>query len=44
MRRLLALVLSRPRRRRPPAPDDPDRLLRVYRETAAEVERLRRAA
>jgi hypothetical protein len=44
MRTLLALL----RRRRRPAPepprDDPDRLLRIYRETLAQVQELRRAA
>jgi hypothetical protein len=40
-------LLARLRRRRPastPPPDDPDRLLRIYRETLAEVQELRRAA
>jgi hypothetical protein len=48
VRALIGRLLSRLLRRRPapppPRPDDPDRLLRVYRETEAEVQRLRRAA
>jgi hypothetical protein len=45
MRRLLARLFRR-RPTPPPRPpyDDPDRLLRVYRETVAELEQLRRAA
>ena len=43
MRTLLALML---RRRAPvaPPPDDPERLLRIYRETVAEMQNIRRAA
>ena len=42
MRRLLALLRARTS---PPArPTDADRLLRIYRQTVAEVQQLRRAA
>jgi hypothetical protein len=45
VRRLLAALLGRRRRPVPPRRDpDPDRLMRVYAETHAEVEKLRRAA
>jgi hypothetical protein len=48
MRALVRWLLLRLLRRAPAPPprrpDDPDRLLRVYRETEAEVQRLRRAA
>ncbi len=42
MRWLLRLL--RRRRPPPPPPDDPDRYLRIYRETLAEMQELRRAA
>ncbi len=41
--RLLRALLRR-RRRPAPRPADADRLLRIYRETQAEMEQLRRAA
>jgi hypothetical protein len=42
VRRLLALL--RRRRPAPPRAEEADRLLRIYRETVAEMQELRRAA
>ena len=45
MRQLVARLLRPRRRRSPPVRQvDAERLLRIYRETVAEVQRLKRAA